>query len=264
MKTDFLSDIIARKKKDVEIQRKKIPVEKLIIMAGETGKKRPFYSRLVTPGKGGANIIAEIKRASPSKGIIRENLDAAKFAKAYEKGGAAAISVLTDAPYFHGSLDDMKTARKSSTIPVLRKEFIVTRYQVYESAAAGADAILLIARILDQKILKRLVLLCQELGMEALVEIHSLKDLKAASYAGATLIGINNRNLATFKTDIKIAMDLAKMLEPGQIAVAASGITGPYDIKKNLEFGVFNFLIGESIVRSKDPAKFIQGLMPHD
>ncbi len=262
MKTDFLSEIIRRKEKDVEIQRRKIPVEKLMIPAEKIGKQRPFFGRLAKPGPMGANIIAEIKRASPSKGLIRTDLDAATFAAAYEKGGAAAISVLTDGPYFKGSLEDMKTAKRNSTIPVLRKEFIISSYQVYESAASGADAILLIAGILEKDKLCALLRLCRELGMDALVEIHNPEDIESAAYAGARLIGINNRNLKSFKTDINNAMNLSRMLDPRQIAVAASGITGPDDIKKNLDFGIFNFLIGESIVRSEDPTGFIRQLMP--
>ncbi len=261
MKTDFLTQIVNRKKEDIAITRSIIPQIELEEMARAKVASRPFFDRLKQPGPGGINIIAEIKRASPSKGDIRVDLDPGAYAAQYEKGGAVAISVLTDAPYFKGSIEDMLAARANSAIPILRKEFIVSEYQVYESAAAGADAILLIARILKPEELKDLLDLCRELGMDALVEIHNPEDAQKAAFAKARLVGINNRNLSTFKTDLKVAMEMVALLEPDQVPVAASGISGPDDIKANLSVGIFNFLIGESIVRSHDPAAFIQNLM---
>jgi indole-3-glycerol phosphate synthase len=174
--------------------------------------------------------------------------------------GASAISVLTDSDFFKGSLDDLRRARTACRLPVMRKEFIVSRYQVYEACVAGADAILLIARILTPDQLAKLYALCRKLGMDALVEIHTREDARMVADTDARLVGINNRNLSTFETDIEIAMDLASRLTSAQIPVAASGIARPDDIRDNLNAGIFNFLVGESIVRSGDPVQFIQSL----
>jgi indole-3-glycerol phosphate synthase len=261
MTTDFLAQIVQQKGREISQARKDIGESRLAELARQRSDFRPFFERLSRPGAAGVNIIAEIKRASPSKGDIAPDLDASLTAERYEKGGAAAVSVLTDPRYFKGSLDDLKAARSACSLPVLRKEFIISRYQVYEAAAAGADAILLIARILTAKKLERLYALCRELGMDALVEIHSPDDARMVTACGARLVGINNRNLSTFETDIAIAMDLVSRLAPGQVPVAASGISGPADIQRNLKAGIFNFLVGESIVRSDDPVRFIRELM---
>lgn len=258
----ILEKIVADKKDEVVQAGQNVPVERLQAHIATTPwRQRGFYKRLMQPGPSGVNIIAEVKRASPSKGDINPNLKAGPCAKEYETGGAAAISVLTDTPYFKGSLADLRQVRSSVNLPVLRKEFIISEYQVYESRAAGADALLLIARILEPGLLKDLLSLTHELGMDALVEIHSEQDYAAAHSAGAKLIGINNRNLATFDTDIQTAMNLADMLQPGEVPVAASGIGNREDIVNNLEKGLFTFLIGESIVRADDRPKFIQQLI---
>lgn len=258
----ILDRIVADKKEEVDHLRRRVPVEQLqAYIATSAWGQRGFNRRLMVPGPGGVNIIAEVKRASPSKGDICPDLQAAACAKEYEAGGAAAISVLTDGPYFKGSLADLRQVRAAVSLPVLRKEFIVWDYQVYESRAAGADAILLIARILSPQKLQDLLGLARQLDMDAMVEIHSEKDYEAAHQAGAHLIGINNRNLATFDTDIKTAMDLADMLQPPEVPVAASGISTRKDIENNLKTGIFTFLIGESIVRSDDRPAFIQQLI---
>lgn len=258
----ILDQIVADKKEEVDHLRRRVPVEQLqAFIATTVWNQRGFYQRLSTPGPGGVNIIAEIKRASPSKGDICPDLPAATCAAEYEAGGAAAISVLTDGPYFKGSLADLRQVRAAVNLPVLRKEFIICEYQVYESRAAGADAILLIARILSPQQLKELLALAHRLDMDALVEIHSQEDYLAAHQAGARLIGINNRNLATFDTDIQTAMDLANLLKPTEVPVAASGISTRQDIEDNIKTGIFTFLIGESIVRAKDRPTFIQQLI---
>ena len=257
---DFLTKIVEHKKSEIEERRKLLP-ECLLRDEAIRVRKRPFMKKLSEPGPSGINIIAEIKRASPSKGFLRPDLDPAKYAAEYEKGGAAAISVLTDRDYFKGNSDDLIRARKASSLPVLRKDFIISSYQIYETSAMGADALLLIARILSKQQIKDYLALCNELAMDALVEVHSEKDLETASDAGARLIGINNRNLSSFETDPKNAMRIAGLLEPGQIAVAASGITGRRDIEKNLSSGIFNFLIGESLVTSDNPSEFIKSLL---
>ncbi len=264
MTTDFLAQIVQIKGHEISQARKTIPEGRLAERAWQRSDFRSFFEPLSRPGSAGVNIIAEIKRASPSQGDIAPDLDASRTASRYAKGGAAAISVLTDPTHFKGCLEDLTTARSACRLPVLRKEFIISRYQVYQAAAAGADAILLIARILTPAKLDQLYALCRDLGMDALVEIHTPEDARTVAACGARLVGINNRNLSTFETDIAIAMDLVSRLAPGQVPVAASGIAGPADILQNLDAGIFNFLVGESIVRSDDPVRFIRALMGVD
>lgn len=222
---------------------------------------RGFIRRLSRPGAGGVNVIAEVKRASPSKGDICIDLDAAACARQYEEGGAAAISVLTDGPYFKGGMEDYVHVRQAVKLPVLRKEFIISNYQLYQSRAAGADAVLLIVRILSPSQLQDLLGLCAELDMDALVEIHSPEDYRVAHDAGARLIGINNRNLANFDTRLETALGMAGLLAENEIAVAASGISSREDIENNLKAGIFNFLIGESLVRAGDRVRFLKTLI---
>ena len=261
MPTDFLTHIIKQKGREISRGRKEIAEGRLAELARQRTDFRPFYEPLARPGPSGVNIIAEIKRASPSKGDIQIDLDAAATAARYERGGATAVSVLTDSTYFKGHMDDLKAARSACSLPVLRKEFIISRYQVYEAGAAGADAILLIARILGAQKLNQLYLLCRDLGMDALVEIHTADDARVVAASDARLVGINNRNLSTFETDTAISVDLVSRLGPGQVPVAASGISGPADIQANLRAGIFNFLVGESIVRATDPTRFIGELI---
>ncbi len=257
---DFLSVIVESKKGEVAAARKQVPEKELQGLLPGREERRSFLNALETPGPSGVNIIAEIKRASPSKGAICPDLDPGTLAKAYEEGGAAALSVLTDGPHFQGSADDLKKARAATALPVLRKDFLISAYQIYEAAAMGADAVLLIARILSRQQLRDLLHLAHELHMDALVEIHSEEDYAAAHNAKARLIGINNRNLATFDTDIRTAMHLAGLLQAGEIPVAASGIGSREDIVSATAAGIRNFLIGESLVRARDAAAFLREL----
>jgi indole-3-glycerol phosphate synthase len=257
---DFLIKIIEHKKIEVAEREKNLP-ENVLREEYVKRKRRPFIAKLASPGTSGINIIAEIKRASPSKGLLCPDLGPAEYAKEYEKGGAAAISVLTDNFFFMAKPGDLIKARQATSLPVLRKEFIISSYQIYESAAMGADALLLIARILSKEEIKDYLALCGEIGIDALVEVHSEDDLETATDAGAKLIGINNRDLSSFETDSGTAARISRHLAPGQIAVAASGITGKYDIEENLSSGIFNFLIGESILKSGNPAEFIKSLL---
>lgn len=180
------------------------------------------------------------------------------MARDYELGGAAALSVLTDQLHFKGSPEDLKIARETTTLPVLRKDFLISAYQIFESAVMQADAILLIVRLLEQEQLEDYLSLCDELEMDALVEIHSENDLEKAIRAGARLIGINNRNLRSFETDIDTAIRMKSLLGPDQVAVAASGIQTRKDIEKIEGSGIWNFLIGESLVKSKNPKDFLR------
>ncbi len=260
MPNDILDRIVAAKRAEVAAARKEIPLERLRAAAETRRDVRPFGDTLRTPGSSGVNIIAEVKRASPSRGVIRADLDPAGLAAAYAAGGAAALSVLTEAIFFMGSPADLVAARAAAPLPALRKDFIVCDYQVYESAAMGADALLLIVRILPVTALTDLIGLAADLGLAALVEVYSAADLEAAGRAGARLIGINNRNLASFDTDLDHTLRLLPQLRPDQTVVAASGIKTRDDIRQYRQRGVFNFLIGESLVRSENPAGFLKML----
>ncbi|ACL03136.1 Indole-3-glycerol-phosphate synthase [Desulfatibacillum aliphaticivorans] len=259
-KPDILKVILEHKKLEVEACRTKVSEEALAEMAKADRQRRYFMQSLSQPGPFGANIIAEVKRASPSKGIIREGLDPAVQAQAYEKGGAAAMSVLTDNKFFQGSNDDLKAARAACSLPVIRKDFIVSLYQIYEAAVMGADAILLITRTLTVEFMQRALALCKELGLDALVEVHSEEELDQAGAAGAKLVGVNNRDLKTFVTDIETTIRLHKRMTADQVAVCESGIKDRADIQRVMDAGVFNFLIGETLVRSDDPAATIREL----
>jgi indole-3-glycerol phosphate synthase len=260
---DILDKIVEQKKTSVTSAARAVPESHLrsdaFSLAGR--EVRPFFEALSTPGEFGANIISEIKRQSPSKGPIRLDLDPAQLARSYETGGAAALSVLTDEPFFKGSLEDLKAARAAVSLPVLRKEFIISTYQLYETVLSGADAVLLIVRILDRHQLRDYIQLCAELMLDPLVEIYSAPELEVASWAGARLIGINNRNLRSFETSTDNAINLGGMLDENQIAVAASGIQGREDILQANEAGIFNFLIGESLVKSEHPDRFLKELL---
>ncbi len=264
MKKDFLQIIVEDKKQEIAAAKHRLPERLLREKALIPRKKRPFLQKLAQPGPSGVNIIAEIKRASPSKGVICPGLNPVTYAVEYERGGAAALSVLTDQPHFKGSIHDLKRARESTTLPVLRKDFLISSYQIFESAVMGADALLLIARILDPRQLKDYLDICNELQMNALVEIHSEKDLEKATRAGAGLIGINNRNLRSFETDIHISIRMKSLLEPDQVAVAASGIRSRKDIEKMNDSGIWNFLIGESLVRADNPGALLKSLLGED
>ena len=259
MPKDILSEIVEKKKEEVRKAVKRIPIEEMRRRAEAAPAGERSFFKAVTEGSS-PRIIAEIKRASPSKGEIRPDLNAAAQAAAYQRGGAAALSVLTDGPYFRGSLQDLADARAATAIPVLRKEFIVSAYQIFEARTWRADAVLLIVRILSPGQLKEYLAVSRELGMDALVEVHTEADLKAVAGIGARLIGINNRNLVSFDTDIGRAVNLVSRLEAGQVAVAASGIAGRKDIETNLAAGIGSFLIGESLVRADDPADFLRYL----
>ena len=268
-KTGFLKTIVENKKRQVAAAEQATPLtllrEAAERRAGSRTEHRSFAAALSLDPAGGAgenrvNIIAEIKRASPSKGTIREHVDPAAMARTYARGGAAAISVLTETDYFKGSINDLEAARAAQGLPVLRKDFIVSEYQVYESAAIGADAILLIVRILREDELAHLAGLAHALGMDVLVEVHDEAELDPASRSGARLIGINNRNLDSFETDISIAERMVSKLTANQVPVAASGIASPKDIEAGVRAGIRNFLVGESIMRAEDPEAFLRSL----
>jgi indole-3-glycerol phosphate synthase len=203
----------------------------------------------------GINIIAEFKRRSPSKGMICEGANPSDVARAYQAGGAVAMSVLTEEDYFAGSLDDLREVKSTVDLPVLRKDFIVDEYQVYESAAAGADAILLIVAALDDELLLRLRRLAEdELGMDALVEVHTGDEMKRAAACGAKLIGVNNRDLRTFEVSLETSLSLAREAPPEALLISESGLNNAADLQRLCEAGYRGFLIGETLMRANDPA----------
>lgn len=245
----YLDDIIIYKKKELEERKKKIPYNALKMQLQFVKKPKDFKAALTGEG---VKIIAEIKKASPSKGVIRENFDHLEIAGTYEKAGAAAISVLTDSKFFQGDIEYLSQARQVVEIPLLRKDFIIDEYQVVEARIYGADAILLIATVLKEDELKYLYELSRSLGMQVLVEVHDKKDLKKALNAGAEIIGINNRDLKKFKTDIQTTVELAKLIPKDKIVVSESGINSIEDIKMLRDGGANAFLIGEAFMREDD------------
>jgi len=208
--------------------------------------------------KGGFRIIAEMKRASPSLGTIAAEYDPARLATEYEAGGAAALSVLTDRPYFKGDPGDLETACSSCSLPVLRKDFIVEDCQVEESRALGADALLLIAALLDLAALRRLRSLSESLGMAALVEVHDAEDLSKALASGATLVGVNNRDLSTFEVSLDVSLALAPSMPAGVVRVSESGIASRRDLVRLAGAGYDAFLVGEALMKSGDRRALLQ------
>ena len=208
----------------------------------------------------GINIIAEFKRRSPSKGMIRGDVSPIDVARAYQAGGAVAMSVLTEEDYFAGSLDDLREVKSTVELPVLRKDFIVDEYQVYESAAAGADAILLIVAALDDESLLQLRRLAEdELGMDALVEVHTSDEMRRAAACGAKLIGVNNRDLRTFAVSLETSLSLAREAPSGALLISESGLNSAADLQRLYGAGYRGFLIGETLMRADDPAAAVRG-----
>jgi indole-3-glycerol phosphate synthase len=220
---------------------------------------RDFYRALDTGG--GLRIIAEIKKASPSKGVLREDFDPVKIALGYEKGGAAALSVLTDEKFFMGSLSYLRAIREAVGIPILRKDFIIDPYQVYEARLYGTDALLLIVSALAQDELEELLALTRSLGMNAVVEVHDEGELERALGAGCRIIGINNRDLRTFEVDLGVSARLSRKIPGGVIVIAESGISSGDDIKNLMAQGVHVFLIGETFMKAADPGAELRNLI---
>lgn len=253
---NLLSEIIASKRLRLDAAKRSVPIERVRKLAEDarTGAKR--HALLVALSNGDRiNIIAEFKRRSPSKGAIRANADAATMARSYESAGAAAISVLTEEDFFDGSLDDLCAVREVVSIPILRKDFILDEYQVYESAAAGADALLLIVAALDDETLARLLRLTEaELGMDALVEVHTQEEMARAVANGAILIGVNNRDLRTFNVSTETSAQLAGFAPADAVLVSESGLN-PDEVGKLRVVGYKGFLVGEALMRAADPIR---------
>jgi indole-3-glycerol phosphate synthase len=255
---DILQQIVQTKKLELAAAKSKTPLDSLKKQAADALPPRNFFAALTKEPDGLVNIIAEIKKSSPSAGTMKEDFDPVAIAQAYHAAGADALSVLTDEQYFHGKLEYIAQVKAAVPIPVLRKDFIIDPYQVYEARAAGADAILLIAEILTDATIVDLQILAAELKMTALIEVHEMDSLlRVRSIIGIpmrsyALLGINNRDLRTFTVDITNTTRLAELVEDKQILVAESGIKDKADVQRMAAAGVRTLLIGETLMRSPD------------
>ncbi|MBX5478610.1 MAG: indole-3-glycerol phosphate synthase TrpC [Pyrinomonas methylaliphatogenes] len=258
--SDVLSRILETKRRKVERARSTISIEMIERAARDERGRRTPHSFRAALAQEGINIIAEIKRASPSKGTINADIDPATLARQYAAGGAAAISVLTEEDHFRGSLDDLRAVRAAIDLPILRKDFIFDEFQIYEAAAAGADAVLLIVAALDEATLARLRSVAEGLGMDALVEVHTVEELNRAHACGASVIGVNNRNLRTFEVSLRASEEVAQRARDGVLLVSESGLSDEREIESLTRMGYRAFLIGEALMRAPDPADLLRRL----
>ena len=248
---NILQEIVKYKKVEIEESKKLISKESLEKEIKSAPHSKNFLGELVKKNEEGkAGIIAEVKKASPSKGVIRENFNHLQIARDYEKGGAACLSILTDNPSFQGSSQYLKDIRGITNLPILRKDFMIDVYQVYESRSWGADCILMIMKILDNKDLSKLVSVSKDLGMDILFEINSQEELERLLPFNPKMIGINNRNLENFETDIKNSIKIKKNIPDDILVISESGINNAEDIIHLGDHNINNFLIGESLMRS--------------
>ena len=260
--TDTLERICADKRQHVARRQAQRSLAVIEAAAERATAPRGFSQSLAQAmDEGRYGLIAEIKKASPSKGLIRADFNPADLALAYSEGGAACLSVLTDEPYFQGRDDYLLSAREAVELPVLRKDFMLDPYQIFESRALGADAILLIMAALSDSEAAELHEIATGLGMDALVEVHDEAELERAQRLSARLIGINNRNLKTLAVDLKTAERLAPLVDRGRLVVAESGLSSPADLARMARIGVSTFLIGESLMREADVAAATRRLL---
>ena len=260
--TGILETILARKREEVEAARAAAPLAEMQRRAAAAPPPRDFVGALRAKSAAGRPaVIAEVKRASPSKGLLRADFDPAAIARSYEKGGAACLSVLTDRDFFQGDAAHLSAARAACALPVLRKDFLVEPYQVYEARAWGADAVLLIAAALARQDMRGLEAVARSLGMAVLVEIHDAGELEAALSLETPLLGINNRNLRTFETRLETTLDLLPRIPAGKLVVTESGIATPEDVARFVARGVPAFLVGEAFMRAADPGEALRKLI---
>jgi indole-3-glycerol phosphate synthase len=257
MPKTILDKIVADKKRDVAQQKRSVPLASL---KERIARHKPLDFKGALLGND-LKLIAEIKKASPSKGLLCPDFKPVEMAQIYAQNGAAAISVLTEVNYFQGSLEYLAAIREKVNLPLLRKDFIFDEYQIYETAVYGADALLLIAGILSPKQLAKLIELSHSLGLACLVEVHDEAEVEKALQSGAEIIGINNRDLKTFKTDIETTRRLRALVPRGKIVVSESGISSHEDMKRLKMWGVDAALIGEALVTSKDIASRIKEML---
>lgn len=258
---DILQKIIRRKREEIAQRSEKISLQEMVGLAKVGGDCRGFVRAIEAKiNAGRAAVIAEIKKASPSKGVIRENFHPAEIAASYERAGATCLSVLTDADFFQGSEDYLKQARAACKLPVIRKDFIIDPYQVYEARAMGADCILLIVAALNDAQLSELSTLAADLKMDVLIEVHDAEELQRALKLDLRLIGINNRNLRTFEVSLNTTLDLLPQIPEDKIVVTESAIHAREDVALMRNHGVNTFLVGEAFMRAEDPGAQLASL----
>ncbi len=260
---DILREIIAGKRVRLARARETRPLESLREAAVEVRKSAmPHALREALEDDERFNIIAEVKRASPSLGMIRDDAEPAVIARRYEAGGAAAISVLTEEDRFRGSLEDLREVRRAVRLPLLRKDFIFDEYQLYEAAEAGASALLLIVAALNDEALTRLLRITEdELGMDALVEVHTEEEMQRAAVCGAKLIGVNNRDLRSFKVSLETSVKLITAAPAAALCISESGLRTPDDLRRLRALGYRGFLIGETLMRASSPEETLKTLL---
>lgn len=258
---DILQKIINTKLEEINERSKLVSLDELKIQAKSADAVRGFTQALLNKNADNKSaVIAEIKKASPSKGVIRENFIPADIAKSYAEGGAACLSVLTDEQYFQGATDYLVAARAACDLPVIRKDFIIDDYQVYEARAMSADCILLIVAALNDEQLLRLHQLAEELGMDVLVEVHNEEEMQRALALNLRMVGINNRNLKTFETSLFTTLNLQSMVPDDCLLVTESGILGKDDVQFMKDHEINAFLVGEAFMRAEDPGKELNNL----
>lgn len=258
---NILETIVERKHKEVTKRRAQVPLFELKAQLRRQHKPRSFVGALKKRiRRKQSAIIAEVKKASPSKGVIREDFDPISIAQSYEQSGATCLSVLTDVHFFQGSDQYLEMVKTSSSLPVLRKDFIVEAYQVYEARAIGADCILLIAAILDIEKLHEFYDLAVSLGLDVLVEVHNKEELDKALTLSPAMIGVNNRNLKTFEVDLNTTLDLLSQMPKEVVVITESGIGKRADIDLMLSNDVYGFLVGEAFMREPDPGQALERL----
>lgn len=255
----ILDEIVDNKLKELTQQKEEVPLAVLESRIASLPPTRDFKKAISSSAK--INIIAEIKKSSPSAGLIREDFDPAKLATAYENNGASAISVLMDKKFFSGSPENLTRVREAFSLPILAKEFILDEYQIYEARTLGADAILLIARILNRENLRKYLNLASRLDLACLVEIHQEEEWEKIEGLPIDIVGINNRNLANFKVDLELSFNLVKKIPSDKIVVSESGINNREDIDRLREAGVTAFLIGETLLKSRDVGEKLKELL---
>ncbi|OUV03189.1 MAG: hypothetical protein CBC42_01630 [Betaproteobacteria bacterium TMED82] len=261
MVPDFLTQILKQKKLEVAKQKQK---KSLFDYESEFEKKKEnrFSKKLLKSNESGCSgIIAEMKKGSPSKGLLREDYDPISIARAYDKNGAACLSVLTEKSFFSGALEHLENVRANVKLPLLRKDFIIDDYQVLESFASGADCILLIVGALPLSLMKELKLRADSLGLDCLIEVHSEKELQSALELNDVILGVNNRNLTSFKVDLETSINLRPKVPNNTLLVAESGINTASDLVRLKHAGYKNFLIGESLITASDPGLALQRLL---
>ena len=258
---DILNRILQRKIEEIAVCKQQVPLDQLRQQLETATDTRGFICSLRGKQSSGLSaVIAEIKKASPSKGVIREDFDPVQIARSYADGGAACVSVLTDRDFFQGHNDYLVAARNACLLPVIRKDFIIDPYQVYEARALGADCILLIVAALEDRALKDLYHLSSDLGMDTLVEVHNQRELDRAMLLDLDILGINNRNLHTFETSLSTTLDLLDQIPESCLVVTESGIHSSEDVQLMRDHGVNGFLVGEAFMRAEEPGAELQAL----